>query len=187
MKTILPALALLAMLPAAADAGQVISVPPFKSIEVHGGGEAVLRHGDAQRVTLLEGDAKIAEIAVTGDGKLTLAPCQGMCWGNHKFRVEIVTPAIAGVEVHGGGEVTAEGSFPKQPSLAVSVHGGGEADLRAIPAERVAASVHGGGDADVRAEGTLTASVHGGGDLHYWGHPKVTASTHGGGSIESGE
>jgi len=186
-RTILPALMLALLVPAAAQAGQVIKVPAFKTIEVHGGGQAVLRHGNSQRVVLLKGDPKVAQIEVTGDGKLVLSPCKNFCWGSHDLEVEVTTPAIAGVSVHGGGEVDASGDFPTQPSLALSVYGGGDADMRAIPAQTVSASVHGGGEGKVRALQTLTAAVHGGGTLRYWGHPQVTAAEHGGGSIESGE
>ena len=188
-KTILPALAAAALLASSAQAAEVFKVPPFKSIELHGGGHAILRHGDTQRVTLLKGDPKIARIEVESDGTLNLSPCKlriGCPWHND-FEVEVVTPAIAAIEVHGGGELEAKGQFPHQPKLAISVHGGGEADVRAIPADTVAASVHGGGDASVHAVKKLAASVHGGGDLHYWGHPSVASDVHGGGSVESGE
>ncbi|HEY4116176.1 MAG TPA: DUF2807 domain-containing protein [Rhizomicrobium sp.] len=187
LKSILPALALIVAAPTAALADQVIHVPPFRTVEVHGGGHATLRHGDRQRVVLIKGDPSIADIRVTGDGTLVLSPCKDWCWGNQKFEVEVTTPAIAGVSVHGGGEMDVDGRFPRQPSLKVSVHGGGDADLRNLPADNVAAEVHGGGDAEVRAERTLTAEVHGGGDLHFWGHPRVSSSTSGGGDIESGE
>lgn len=175
-----------AALCAPAFAAETISVAPFKAIELHGGGHAILRHGDTQRVTLIKGDRKVARIEVDGDGTLNLSPCSGMCWGNYALEVEVVTPAIAAVSVHGGGDLEAAGTFPRQPSLSVSVHGGGEADLRAIPAEAVSANVHGGGEAEVRAGKSLKASVHGGGTLRYWGHPSVQSDIHGGGSISSG-
>jgi hypothetical protein len=187
IKTMLPALALAAIAPTAALADQTINVPPFKTIELHGGGQAILRHGDRQRVVMTKGDLSIAEITVVGDGKLVLSPCKDWCWGNHKLEVEITTPSIAGISVHGGGDLRAEGGFPKQPSLNVEVHGGGDANVKAIAADNVSAEVHGGGDAEVRAVRKLKAEVHGGGDLHFWGHPQVESSTHGGGDIESGE
>lgn len=190
IRTLLPAFALATLLSSTALADQVIGVPPFRSIELHGGGEATLRHGDRQRVVLIKGDPSIAEIRVTGDGKLILSPCDSdkhWCWGDHELEVEITTPAVAAISVHGGGDLKAERGFPRQPSLALSVHGGGDADVRAIPADNVTAEVHGGGDAEVRAERSLAANVHGGGDVRYWGHPSVTSSTHGGGSVESGE
>jgi len=186
-KTILPALAFAAITPAAALAAQTIHVPPFRTIELHGGGRATLRHGNHQQVVLIKGDPSVAEIRVTGDGKLVLSPCRDTCWGDHELEVEVTTPAIAGISVHGGGDLNAEGGFPRQPSLNLSVHGGGDANVRAIPADNVSVEVHGGGDAELRAERMLTAEVHGGGDVRFWGHPQVNSSTHGGGSVESGE
>jgi len=187
LKAILPALALAAIAPTAALADQTINVPPFKTVEVHGGGRVTLRHGDRQRVVMIKGDLKIAQIEVKGDGRLILSPCRDWCWGNHELVVDVTTPAIAGISVHGGGDLRAEGGFPRQPSLDVDVHGGGDADVRAIAAEKVSAEVHGGGDAEVRAERTLNAEVRGGGDLHFWGHPQVNSQTRGGGDISSGE
>jgi hypothetical protein len=187
IKTILPALVLAAAAPSAALASQVIKVPPFRSIELHGGGEAILRHGDRQRVVLIKGDPAIAEIRVTGDGELVVSPCRDGCWGEHELEVEVTTPGIAAVSVHGGGDLKAQPGFPNQPSLALSVHGGGDADVRALSADNVSVEVHGGGDAKLRANRTLTANVHGGGDVRFWGHPKVNSSTRGGGSVESGE
>ncbi|MBV8799376.1 MAG: DUF2807 domain-containing protein [Alphaproteobacteria bacterium] len=190
IRILLLALALGAVSSSAAMAEQVIKVPPFKSIELHGGGEATLRHGERQRVVLIKGDPSVAEIRVTRDGTLLLSPCDSdhhWCWGEHELEVEVTTPAVAAISVHGGGDLKAEGRFPRQPSLYLSVHGGGDADVRAIPAENVSVAVHGGGDARVRAERMLTADVHGGGDVHYWGHPAVNSSTHGDGSVESGE
>src|SRR3954464_6621799 len=97
IRTILPALALASLAPSAALAGQVIKVPPFKSIELHGGGNATLRHGDRQRVVLIKGDSAIAEIKVVGNGKLLLSPCdsdKNWCWGRHELEVEVTTPVV---------------------------------------------------------------------------------------------
>src|SRR5204862_6360206 len=112
IRTILPALALAALLPSAALAKQVISLPPFKSIQLHGGGQAVLRHGDRQRAVLIKGDPAIAEIRATGDGKLVLSPCRDWCWGEHTLEGEGTTPAIAAIPGHGGGELQARAGFP---------------------------------------------------------------------------
>ena len=190
IRTILPALALAALAPSAALAEQVIHMPPFRSIELHGGGVATLRHGDRQRVLLIKGDPNVAEIRVTRDGKLVLSPCDSdrhWCWGEHELEVEVTTPAVAAISVHGGGDLKAQGGFPRQRNLALEVHGGGDANVRAIPADNVSVEVHGGGDAELRATRSLSAEVHGGGDVRYWGHPSISSSTHGGGSVESGE
>ena len=190
IRTILPTLAMAALASSAAMAEQTINVPPFRSIELHGGGEATLRHGDRQRVVLIKGDPKIAKIEVKGDGKLVLSPCDSdhhWCWGWHELKVEVTTPAIAAISVHGGGDLKAERGFPTQRNLSLEVHGGGDADVRALPAENVSAEVHGGGEAKVRAERSLSANVHGGGEVRFWGHPEVHSSTHGGGEVPSGE
>lgn len=169
-----------------ASAADVISVPPFKAIALHGGGHVTIHHGNTQRVTMIEGDRNVAKFKVDSDGTLNLSPCEGVCWGSHRLSVEIVTPAIAGVSIHGGGKIEADGAFPEQPSLNVAIHGGGKIDLRAIAANQVNAAVHGGGKIAVDAENQINAAVHGGGNITYWGHPQVSTSIHGGGTVNSG-
>lgn len=172
---------------APAFAAETIAVAPFKAIEVHGGGHVVLRHGDVQKVTLIRGDRSVAEIRTAGDGTLMLSPCSGVCWGSHPLEVEVVTPGIAGLTAHGGGEIDAQPGFGTQPKLAIEAHGGGEINARNIPADAVSANVHGGGTAELTARKSLSAEVHGGGEVRYWGHPAVSSEIHGGGSIQSGQ
>jgi hypothetical protein len=188
-KTILPALAAATLFAASAQAAQTMSVPRFRSISLHAGGVATLRHGKTQRVTLIKGDPAIVRIEVDKNGTLDLSPCKLThgCPRHNEFEVEVVTPAIAAIDVHSGGRLAATGAFPRQPNLSVSVHSGGRADLRAIPADNVKASVHSGGFAEVRAEKELSASVHSAGNVEYWGHPSVTSSVHSGGRIERGQ
>jgi hypothetical protein len=185
-----PALVLAAALPLSAALAQTATVRPFHAVEVHGGGEVILRHGTSQRVTLLKGDPKTAEIEVDSQGTLHLSPCARplrCVWHTGPFEVEVVTPTITSVEAYGGGEARAEGAFPTQPNLKVRVYGGGEADVKAIPAQKVEADIRGGGAARVHALETLVADVRGGGDLHYWGHPHITSDVRGGGSIAPGD
>ncbi|MDE2465263.1 MAG: DUF2807 domain-containing protein [Alphaproteobacteria bacterium] len=185
-----PVLALFVLMPASAAVAQTIPVAAFHAVDVHGGGEVILHHGAAQRVTVVKGDAKTAEIRVDPAGTLHLSPCasaMGCFWHQGPFRVEVITPTITAINVHGGGEARADGTFPVQPHLSVSVHGGGEADLKAIQAQTVNANIHGGGEAKVYATQKLAAEVYGGGELRYWGHPSVSSSVHGGGSISRGD
>lgn len=163
-------------------AAETIQVPAFHAIEVHGGGIVMLRHGAQQKVVLIRGDKNVARIEVRG-GTLDLSPCRDRCWGRHELKVEVTAPFIDGLHIHGGGDLTAVGNFPKQPSLNVSVHGGGDGDIRAMMADTVTATVHGGGDLKTKPLGHLRATVHGGGDIDYWGHPQVEAQTHGGGEV----
>jgi len=172
-----------ALFAGAAMAGTEVKLAPFSGIDVHGGGDVKLIYGPVQRVTVIKGDLKVARIRVTGS-TLDLSPCDGTCWGSHDLAVEIVTPSIAALNIHGGGSIAAHGNFPKQPHGALNVHGGGDADLAAIPFEEVDAEVHGGGNLRVKALNALTADVHGGGDIVYLGHPaKISTQAHGGGSI----
>lgn len=171
------------LLTGSALAGTDLKLPPFTGIAIHGGGEVKLFYGPVQKVTVIEADMKVARIEVKGN-TLDLSPCDGTCWGTHKLKVEIITPNIDRIDVHGGGWLVASGSFPKIAQLNAEIHGGGSANLRAIPVETVNADVHGGGDLHVNVLSTLKAEVHGGGEVTYIGHPPVIKSqTHGGGSI----
>lgn len=164
-------------------AATVVPLPPFTGIEVHGGGHVILMHGANQRVTLIKGDPKVAQIVVHGN-TLDASPCAANC-GFHQveLELEVVSPHIDAVAAHGGGNIEAKGDFPKQAHISAAAHGGGDIDIRAIPVENVTAEVHGGGDVHVKALISLAASAHGGGDITYSGNPKVSASTHGGGDI----
>jgi len=180
--------AALAVLSVPALAGQQVSLAPFQTVDMHGGVDVVLKHGDVQRVTLLKGTTQYTTLKVT-NGKLEITGCDfWRCPWGYESRVEIVTPKVVALDVHGGGDLIAQGSFPQQDKLSLNVHGGGDADVRAIPVRNVSAEVHGGGDLRVTAQQSLSGSVGGGGDVTYWGHPKeVNVATHGGGDISSGD
>jgi len=170
-------------------AGEVIALPPFQALDLHGGGDVVLKHGAVQKVTILKGDPKISKLFVK-DGTLDVSACDDWwsCPHNYDLKVEIVTPMLTAISVHGGGDLTTDGAFPAQDKMSLDIHGGGDADVKAIPVKNANVSVHGGGDLRVTATGALSGSVEGGGDVTYWGHPKsVAVATHGGGDISSGE
>ena len=119
-------------------------MPTFNSVELHGGGTLTIRHGAAQRVTLLSGNLETSRFSVDDEGRLTIRACEGSCH-NYRLRVEIVTPEIDAVAINGGGSVRAEGNFPQRGDLALAVHGGGALDMMAIEAGSVAAAIRGGG------------------------------------------
>ncbi len=174
------------LLTGASFAGSDVKLPPFSAIDVHGGGEVKLSYGPVQRVTIIKGDTKVA-LVVVKDQTLELSPCSGVCWGSHDLLIEVVTPKLDALDIHGGGSIRAQGTFPKLAHVHADIHGGGEADLSAIPFESVDAEVHGGGSLRVKALNALNAQVHGGGEVFYLGHPAhINSQTHGGGSI-SGE
>lgn len=185
--------AILGLLPLAlaapASAGTVVPLAPFQGIDLHGGGDVVLKHGAVQRVTILKGSLQYSKLTVV-NGTLDVSACDSWwnCPRNYDFKVEIETPMLSAIAVHGGGELSTEGAFPAQDRLSLAIHGGGDADVRAIPVRNASVSVHGGGDLRVTATEALSGSVEGGGDVTYWGHPKqLSVATHGGGDISSGD
>jgi len=171
----------------AADAGTV-PVGAFNRISLHGGGHIVLKHGATQSVSLVHGSTDVTSFTIQNGNELVISVCGAtviMCPFNYDLDVEITSPDIRGVSIHGGGEMETEGAFPEQQSLAVDVHGGGDLDVRGIAVKDVNAEVHGGGDVKLTATRNLVASVHGGGDIVFRGHPNLVQSVHGGGSVES--
>jgi hypothetical protein len=169
----------------AAHAGSVVPLPGFTALDIHGGARVVLHHGAVAKVTILSGDLAKADLHVSGT-TLSISPCKTPCWGHHEIEVEVISPAIAAIETHGGGALRAEGTFPRQPSLSLSAHGGGAIDTRAIAAETVNAEAHGGGAIQLQALNALNAETHGGGAINFTGHPaQVNARTHGGGAIDN--
>lgn len=182
-KPILAAAALAAVCAIPSATAQTpISVGRFDSIELRGGGELVIRHGPRQSVTLLSGDRALAGFDIERGNRLVIRPCRTSC-RNQRLRVEIVTPELEAVAVHGGGTIRAEGGFPAEDNVAVAIHGGGTIDTRAVRGRNVAASIVGGGLIRVAAERSLAASIVGGGAVRYVGDPRTTVSINGGGTV----
>ena len=103
----MPRLLILAALLLLAPGAAAQEIAPFQSIALENGGEVVLVHGPAQRVTILEG-AEHAEIRVI-EGRLTIGHCRTGCpRGDHRLRVEVVTPALTDVAVANGGMIRAQ-------------------------------------------------------------------------------
>jgi hypothetical protein len=167
----------------AASAATDVPLAPFKAIGLNGGGDIVLKHGDVQRVTLIKGSTQYTTFTVK-DGSLNIDACDGSCPNSYDLQIEIVSPQINAIAVHGGGDIKAEGAFGSVAQLSIAVHGGGDVDAKAIAAAQVNAAVHGGGDIRVTATRTLNAAVSGGGDVTYWGNPQVNEAVNGGGSVE---
>lgn len=172
--------------PVAASAQTVVPTDKFTAIDLHGGGTITIRQGPTQRVTLVRGDPKVARFEVTDrehGGRLMISPCDGFCLGSHHLDVEIETPELSGVAIHGGGHIVAHGAFPAQGAVSASIHGGGDIDMKDVPARSASASIHGGGKIQVAAQSALAASIFGGGSIRYLGQPTVASEIHGGGSV----
>lgn len=176
-------LALLALPQMSALAQLPVSVAPFRSVALRSGGEIVIRHGEAQRVTILQGER--TRISVIEGGKL-LIDNRGR---SHRIRirVEIVTPVLEGVSVEDGGRLAVEGGFPRQGSISAAVANGGAIDLRRLPVGQATAAVSQGGSIAVRPSDRLVAAVSHGGVITYWGDPSVTPAIRDGGAVVRGE
>jgi hypothetical protein len=151
-----------------AFAQTAISVAPFSSVELRGGGHVVIRHGNVQSVTLLKGSTQFTTATIRDDKQLVIDACNSDCPSHYDLEVEIVTPDVDAVAVKGGGAIESAGDFPNQKMITAAVQGGGSVDLRSIDAR------------------SGTAAVNGGGHIVYWGDPSVISAINGGGRISKG-
>jgi hypothetical protein len=173
---------LLAAAAGPAAAQTPVRVASFDSLELRGGGEVIVRHGREQRVTIIGGDPTLASIAVDADHDLVIRPCRTSC-RNQRLRVEVVTPELDAIAIHGGGSIRTEAGFPHRRVLALAVNGGGNLDARTMPADTVAGAINGGGRIRTSPLRTLAAAIHGGGAITYTGDPSTTVSVNGGGAV----
>lgn len=185
MRFFIPFLAIAVAVPGSAPAAELVPVPAFRSIQLRGGGEVVVRPGNVQRVTLIDGSTRFTSFRVERGGRLRIDACNTRCPHRYRLRIEIESPRMPDVAISGGGMVRAAG-FAPQPQLSAAVHGGGQIDLRAVETGNVSAAVNGGGQILVRARRMLSAAVNGGGEVRYWGNPAVTTAIHGGGTVRPG-
>ena len=183
MRLLLLMILLLGCAPAV-SAGTVLNVGPFDAIELRNGGQVVVRHGPARRVTLVEGDASIVRVAVD-NGRLRIDHCRD-CRHDRRMKLEVVVPALTALSIESGGTIVVADGFPDQPDLALAVAHGGRIDARALAADAVAAAVAQGGLIYTAPRRRLGASVNQGGMIFYWGDPSVTPAISGGGGVVRG-
>jgi len=176
-----------ALIPLSASApAATLAVAPFTAVELRSGGEVVVRHGPTQRVELVAGDARAADIVVD-DGRLVVDHCVRRCRHGDGFRVEIVMPRLDAARVESGGSIEVLPGFPGQQRVAAAVSNGGIVDIRGISAASVDAAVDSGGLVLTRPGERLDASISQGGIVNYWGDPAVRRSVSHGGAVLRGE
>ena len=183
MRSFLPLFTAVLAASAPALATETVSVPAFRSVQLRGGGEIMLRPGPVQRVTLVEGSSRITRFRVQQDGKLRIDVCDGNCPRNYRLKVEIQSPRAPDVAIAGGGLIRAAGGFAPQGQLSAAITGGGKIDMLGVPANSVNAAIEGGGLISVRARSNLLAAVNGGGEVRYSGNPQVSSAISGGGAV----
>lgn len=158
-----------------AFAGQVIPVGPFEAVDAVDGAHVIIRHGDRQQVTMVEGSTEFSRVEVR-DGTLHLITCEGWhCPRHYSFKVEVVMPRINAISASDGAAIDAQGPFPGQQNLAVKASDGGDIDARAIAAANVNAHASDGGNIRIQPRRSLQAHADDGGNIEYWGHPTVTS------------
>ncbi|MBW3634715.1 MAG: hypothetical protein KY456_16980, partial [Chloroflexi bacterium] len=156
----------------------------FKSVELHGDGTVILRHGRTQQVLLKEGIPGSTHLSVGSEGILTIKACASRC-STAAPAIEIVTPSIEMAAVTGRGLIRIDGEFPESKSLALAATDDGTIDARSTNVLDVAVAVTNGGLVSVSAQRELAASVTGGGKIQYCDGPASVASTiTSGGSVE---
>ena len=174
MKRALAILAVSMALAAPAFAGQTISVAPFNAVEASDGAHVIIRHGNAQQVTMVEGSTEYSRFEVR-DGVLHLVTCQGWhCPWNYKFKVEVTMPQIKAIDASDGAYIETQGAFPTQGELAVKATDGGNVDARAVAAANVSAKASDGGNLRIHPLKSMQARADDGGNIDYWGNPTIT-------------
>jgi hypothetical protein len=157
----------------------------FRAIELHDGGEVIVRYAPVRQVRFIAGDARLSRISEI-NGRLVIEHCPDRCPRDYRMVVEVATPEIAALSVNDGGSIRGEGGFPAQAAIALHVSSGGVIDIRALEVADVTAAIAQGGLIFTRAERRLAASVAQGGAITYWGRPAVTRSVRHGGVVQRG-
>lgn len=186
MRSIIPLFTAAFMAAAPALAAEVVPVPSFRSVELRGGGEVMLRPGPVQRVAIIDGSSQVTRFRVRRDGQLQIDACNWNCPRHYRLRIEIQSPRVPDVAITGGGAIRAAGGFAAQSQVSAAINGGGVIELRSVEAASVSAAINGGGRIEVRPRRTLSAAVNGGGEVRYWGNPQVHTAIHGGGIVRPG-
>jgi hypothetical protein len=163
----------------------VIPVGPFQSIELHNGGDVIVRHGSAQRVTIVSGSLRSTQVRVI-DGQRLVIDNYRQSHSDDRIQIEVVTPAISALSVSNGGTLQSLGTFPVQAAIRAGVEQGGTIDIRSIAAASVDASIYSGGRIFTNPRETLAGTVRSGGGITYWGAAHVKRSVREGGVVAKG-
>jgi putative autotransporter adhesin-like protein len=186
MRSIMLLFALALAVSGPALATEIVPVPPFRSIELRGGGNVTVVPGPAQRITITDGSTQFTRMHVERDGQLKIDTCNDRCPHLYRLHIRIEAPQVPDRGISGGGAISVQPGFRSQSQLSVAVNGGGEIDTRGVDAADVSAAVNGGGDIAVRARSALSAAVQGGGVIRYLGNPQVSTAISGGGHVGPG-
>ncbi len=183
-------------------ATQARSVTPFRSIDLAGSNNVVIRVGGKQSV-LVRADDNLLDRVTTEvqSGELVIANTPGSLTAKSPMSVEVNVPTLTALTLTGSGnivvdDIRAENLKVRLPGsgtltgsgtatrLDVTVSGSGAVQFTRLVANDVSAGVSGSGSIFITATKTLDASVSGSGVIIYVGNPQdVTKSVTGSGAI----
>lgn len=176
------------------------TVPAFRSVDLAGSINVVIRVGEPRSVRIYGDDNLIDRVTTdVSSTTLVIGTTPGSYATTGLMRVEVTVPSLnkltlsgtvmaTGIEgprltltIPGSGVVRASGSTEE---LDATVSGSGQAELDGVDARVVQAVVSGSGEIVVTAVESLDASVPGSGSIVYTGEPtSVTKSVTGSGDI----
>ena len=186
-------------------ATQAREVSAFRSVDLAGSNNIVIRVGEEQSVVVKADDNLLDRVTTeVHSGTLVIANTPGSFTTKSPMRVEIDVPALDALTLSGSGNIVVSGvdakrlavSLPGSGTLAgdgtatrldVTVGGSGMVQLTRLVASDVRADVSGSGSIFVTATKRLDASVSGSGAILYAGSPSnVTSDITGSGAITGG-
>jgi hypothetical protein len=186
-------------------ATQTREVAAFRSVELAGSNNVVVRVGETQSV-VVRADANLVDRVTTEvqSGNLVITNTPGSLTTKSPMSVEVALPTLTGLALTGSGNIVVDGidaeslevSLPGSGTITgsgsatrldVTVGGAGTVQLTRLAADVVRAGVSGSGSIFVTATRSLDASVSGSGAILYAGNPRqVTKSVTGTGAIIGG-
>jgi hypothetical protein len=175
----------------------------FERVAIRGSAEVDIevRAGAATEVSVTLDDNLMESFGTTvSDGELELGFGSGSYSPRVGPSVRIVTASLAGIAIHGSGDVTARGVAADELTVSihgsgdvaaegradrvrVRVHGSGDVELDGLAARKADVAIYGSGDVRVHASEALDTSIHGSGDVLYRGAPRVESTIAGSGAV----
>src|SRR3954465_9857304 len=111
MRSIIPLFAVALAVSSPPVATGPVPVPPFRSVELRGGGNVVVVPGPVQRVTIVDGSSRFTRFRVEGAGQLKIDTCNAQCPQLYHLRIEIQSPRVPDLAISGGGLISVAGGF----------------------------------------------------------------------------
>jgi hypothetical protein len=186
-------------------ATQTRSLPPFTGVDLAGANNVAVRIGARQSVVVHADDNLLRRVTtrVRAD-TLVIGTSPGDLNAKSPMFVEVTTPSLDGLRLHGAGNISASGIEARSltvtlagsgnidatgtaTELTVTLSGEGNALLHGLIARDADAALGGDGTIMLTATRSLTARISGTGTILYGGNPPhVTQTVTGTGTVTGG-